>query len=243
MRWTNSTPRKSRQHSKPQPPSLASKSARSCIRRGSPSPGVTLARVYIISSKFSGKRGCAPASIARWRGNTGFQPVLSTKHPCSVSARLGRLGSLPDESSKMRELLELRPSVSQRDRPVPHLLLSRGIRIEREIAETLELIALVQAARPLSAGSHFAATIFERVRIEIRLEIAARRRAPGTVKSRSYKSDLRVDRVRCAYPVNRAFDFAIRGRAAGLALEIDTCNAARSHCPASSLITSSHLMM
>ena len=109
----------------------------------------------------------------------------------------------------MRELLELRPSILQRDRPVPHLLLSRGIRIERKIAETLELIALLRP-RARKRRLAFRGYYFERVRIDERFEIAARACRAGASSGGGIglgnseepiiQSDFRIDGVRLRLP-------------------------------------------
>jgi hypothetical protein len=57
-------------------------------------------------------------------------------------------GSMPDDASNMLalplSLRFLRPSVSQCNRTVPHLLFRCRIWIQREIAEALKLIAFFQ---------------------------------------------------------------------------------------------------
>ena len=72
------------------------------------------------------------------------------------------------------------------------------------------------------------------MRIDKRFEIAARACRAGASsgggiglgngKEPIIQSDFRVDGVRRAYPVDRAFDLAIGSRAAGLALKIDTAS-------------------
>ena len=64
----------------------------------------------------------------------------------------------------------------------------------------------------------------------------------GDGKKPIVKSHFGVDRVRRADPMDRAFDLAIRGRAAGFALEIGRATQL-GHIACASFTTSSHLMM
>src|SRR5258708_2194239 len=121
----------------------------------------------------------------------------------------------------MLELLELCPSVSQRNRAVPHLLLRRRIRVEREIAEALKLIAFVRT-RTRKYGFASCVRYFQRIRIYEGFEIARRPGLAGAFGGDGIRlgnsekpviqSDFRIDCMRRAHPMNRPFDFAARSR-------------------------------
>src|SRR5438034_5563372 len=64
------------------------------------------------------------------------------------------------------------PGVPQRNRAIPDLFLRSRIRIEREIPETLELVALF-GTRACKRGFAFCGNHLERIWINERFEIAA----------------------------------------------------------------------
>src|SRR6266446_4457740 len=87
---------------------------------------------------------------------------MSSRAKRGISEKLERLPELrcviyhpardPSSSARLRMTRELflrlfRPRVPQRDRAIPHLFFSCGIRLEREVAEALDLKS------PLASGS------------------------------------------------------------------------------------------
>src|SRR6266403_2157092 len=117
----------------------------------------------------------------------------------------------PSSSARRRMTRELflrlfRPRVPQRDRAIPYLFFTCGIRIEREVAEALELIALV-GARVRKRWFAFRVRHFQRIGINERFEITARV-GLGNSKQPVVQPNVRVNRMDSAYPVNGSFHFA-----------------------------------
>src|SRR5262245_48903349 len=105
-----------------------------------------------------------------------------------------------------------RPRIPQRDRPVPHLFFKRGIWIERKIAEPLKLIAL------FSTGVHelwfaFCIRNFQRVGIDERFKITGSI-GFGDGEQAVIQSNLCIDRLSRADPMNSPFYFATSSRSA-----------------------------
>src|SRR5712671_1314105 len=113
---------------------------------------------------------------------------MSSRAKRGISQKLERLPELrcviyhpardPSSSARLRMTRELflrlfRPRVPQRDRAIPHLFFTCGIRIEREVAEALELIALF-GARVRQRGFAFRVRHLQRIGINERFEITAR---------------------------------------------------------------------
>ena len=112
-----------------------------------------------------------------------------------------------------------RPRVSQRDSTVPNLFLRRRIRIEREIAKALKLIAFF-GTRIRKCAFAFCVRYFERIRIDECFEIALRPGRAGAVGGGGIRlgngekpiilTDFCINCVRRAHPMDRSFDFPAR---------------------------------
>src|SRR6266536_2360464 len=113
---------------------------------------------------------------------------MSSRAKRGTSQKLERLPELrcviyhpardPSSSARLRMTRELflrlfRPRVPQRDRAIPHLFFTCGIRIEREVAEALELIALI-GTRVRQRRLTFRVHHFQRMGINECFEITCR---------------------------------------------------------------------
>src|ERR1019366_5686144 len=110
------------------------------------------------------------------------------------------------------------PGVLQGDGSVEDQLVGGAVFIECEIAEALVLVAGV-CAGVFEARLALGGYDFQGVRVEELLEVAACI-GLGDSEEPVVEAPLGVDRMRCADPVDRAFDLAAGGRAASFAAKV-----------------------
>src|SRR6266700_7242182 len=132
-------------------------------------------RASITCWKFSEKKKCSLASTARFPNSNACHPersegpLTSSDNRASCACVIYHPARDPSSSARLRMTRELflrlfRPRISERDRAIPHLFFTCGIRIEREVAETFKLITFF-GTRARKRGFAFRLHHFQRIGI------------------------------------------------------------------------------